>query len=169
MLVVAAALTILPWTIRNVVVMDSFIPVATNASTTLWSGHNPNANGGPTYAPPELLARIPQHLPPKVYEVEEAGVLRREAVNWAIHNPHKELGLIPRKLVALNSGTSGVLDTWFNAGKERQVPTSSRILYGILADVTAHFLLFVTLVSLLLVGLRRLWGLHPMRAMHRSP
>lgn len=160
-LVVAAAVTILPWTIRNVVVMDSFTPVATNASTTLWSGHNPKANGGPTYAPPELLARIPKGLSPREFEVQEAGLLRREALKWAVHNPHKELGLIPRKLVALNSGTSATIDTWFNAGDERQIPTSSRLLYGILADVTAHFLLFVTLASLLLIGLRRVWSLHP--------
>lgn len=160
-LVAVAALTIVPWTIRNVVVMDSFIPVSTNASTTLWSGHNPKANGGPVYAPPELLDRIPKTLPPKQAEVEEAGLLRREAVDWAVHNPHKELGLIPRKLVALNSGTSGAIDTWFNAGRERQLPTSSRILYGILSDAAGFFLLFVTLAALLLLGARRLWHVHP--------
>ncbi len=160
-LVAVAALTILPWTIRNVVVMDSFIPVSTNASTTLWSGHNPKANGGPTYAPAQLLARIRKDLPPKQAEVEEAGLLRREAVDWAVHNPHKELGLIPRKLVALNNGTSGAIDTWFNAGRERQLPTSSRILYGILADAAGYFVLFLALAALVLVGARRLWHLHP--------
>ena len=61
-LVAAMALTIAPWTIRNAIEMDAFIPVATNASTTLWSGHNSEANGGATYASPELLARIPKGL-----------------------------------------------------------------------------------------------------------
>ena len=59
-LLAAMALTIAPWTIRNAIEMDAFIPVSTNASTTLWSGHNSEANGGATYASPELLARDPE-------------------------------------------------------------------------------------------------------------
>ena len=40
-----AAIVLAPWTIRNAVVMDAFVPVATNASQTLWSGHHAGATG----------------------------------------------------------------------------------------------------------------------------
>lgn len=162
LLVAAMALTILPWTIRNTIEMDAFIPVATNASTTLWSGHNPNANGGPTSPPPELLDRIPKGIDSTDHEVEEAGLLRREAVSWAVRNPHKELGLIPRKLLALGNATSNVFPLWFNADGHQEVGTSSVLLYGVLGDALDYFLLLVTIAALVLIGPRRLWRWHPL-------
>jgi 4-amino-4-deoxy-L-arabinose transferase-like glycosyltransferase len=161
LVLVAMALTIAPWTIRNAIQMDAFIPVATNASTTLWSGHNPEANGGPTYAPPELLDRIPKGITPSEREVEEARLLRREAVHWAIRNPHKELGLIPRKLLALGNATSNVFPIWFNEGEQRQLGTSSGLVFGVLGDAMDYLLILVTLASLVLLGGRRLWRSQP--------
>ena len=158
---VAMALTIAPWTIRNAIAMDAFIPVATNASTTLWSGHNPNANGGPIYAPPELLDRIPKGISPTEHEVEEARLLRREAVRWAIRNPHKELGLIPRRLISLGNETSRVFPIWFNAGGHRELGTSSLLVFGVLGDALDYLLILLTLASLVLIGGRRLWRSQP--------
>ena len=45
-------LTIAPWTVRNAVVMDAFIPISSNASITLYSGHNERADGAQNYARP---------------------------------------------------------------------------------------------------------------------
>jgi hypothetical protein len=178
-------LTVAPWTIRNAIVMDAFIPVASNASETLWSGHNPTANGGPTYAPASLLPRRQRDVdvlkqlakdPAAVArlggttgssrggektEVESARVLRHEAVDWAIHNPMKELGLVPRKLLALNGGVTRLFDAWINAPGDRQLGTSSLIVFTILGDGLGYFLLFVTLASLVLLGPRRLWRSSP--------
>jgi 4-amino-4-deoxy-L-arabinose transferase-like glycosyltransferase len=161
-LVAAMALTILPWTIRNAIEMDAFIPVATNASTTLWSGHNSEANGGPTYAPESLLARIPEGLDPTQHEVEEAALLRREALHWAVRNPHKELGLIPRKLIQLGNASSQVFPIWFNAEGDYQVGTSSRLVFGVLGDAFDYLLIFVALGALLVLGVRRLAQMHPL-------
>jgi 4-amino-4-deoxy-L-arabinose transferase-like glycosyltransferase len=161
-LLAAMALTIAPWTIRNAIEMDAFIPVATNASTTLWSGHNSEANGGATYASPELLARIPKGLNSTEHEVAEARLLRREAIHWAIRNPHKELGLIPRKLIALGNATSNVFNIWFNAPGDYEVGTSSRAFFGVVGDAFDYFLILLTVSALALLGARRLWRLHPM-------
>jgi 4-amino-4-deoxy-L-arabinose transferase-like glycosyltransferase len=158
---VATALTILPWTIRNAIQMDAFIPVATNASTTLWSGHNSEANGAAVYAPPELLARIPKGLTPTQQEVEGARLERREAIRWATHNPLKELGLIPRKLIALGDATSHVFPIWFNSAGDRQLGSSSLVVFGVLGDAGDYFLIHVALASLVLVGARRLWRFNP--------
>jgi 4-amino-4-deoxy-L-arabinose transferase-like glycosyltransferase len=161
-LLVAMALTILPWTIRNAIEMDAFIPVATNASTTLWSGHNSEANGGAVYAPASLLDRIPKRISPTEHEVEEARLLRREAIDWAIRNPHKELGLIPRKLLSLGNATSGVFPIWFNAPGGRPVGTSSVLVFSVVGDAFDYFLILVTLASVVLLGARRLWRFHPL-------
>jgi Glycosyltransferase family 87 len=160
-LLVAMALTIAPWTIRNEAKMDAFIPVATNASTTLWSGHNSKANGGTVYAPPSLLARIPKGLDSTEHEVAEARLLRKEAVHWAVRNPAKELGLIPRRLLALANATSQVFPIWFNAPGAYEVRTSSRLVFGVLGDAFDYFLIFVTLAAVAVLGARRLWRFHP--------
>jgi 4-amino-4-deoxy-L-arabinose transferase-like glycosyltransferase len=162
LLVVTMALTILPWTIRNAIEMDAFIPVSTNASTTLWSGHNSEANGGAVYAPPELLARIPKRLDPTEHEVAEAKLLRKEAIHWAIRNPHKELGLIPRKLLALlTNDSSRVFPIWFNAGGERQLGTSSLLVFSVLGDAGDYLVILLALAALVVLGARRLWRLSP--------
>jgi 4-amino-4-deoxy-L-arabinose transferase-like glycosyltransferase len=162
-LIAAAALTVLPWTIRNANVMHAFIPVSTNASSTLWAGHNPKANGGPTYyLPPSVASQIPEQGKggPK-QEVAEARVLRREAIKWALHNPLKELGLIPRRLLALNGRDSDALSLWLNAPGRRQVGTSGLIIHSVLGDAFGYFLLFASLASLVVLTARRLWRLHP--------
>jgi 4-amino-4-deoxy-L-arabinose transferase-like glycosyltransferase len=162
LLLIAMALTIAPWTIRNAVRMDAFIPVALNASATLWSGHNPTANGGPTYSPRPLLRRAGDD-PNR--EVAETRLLRREAIRWALRNPHKELGLIPRKLLSLNGGVSRTFLVWTNARGDRQLGTSSLIVFTILGDGSGYFLVFAALAALLLIGLRELTRIDPgMRA-----
>ena len=67
-LAAVARSAIAPWSVRNTLVLDTFVPLSTNASTTLWSGHNPSAPGHQSYAP-ELLRGIPQTG--KAREVEE--------------------------------------------------------------------------------------------------
>jgi 4-amino-4-deoxy-L-arabinose transferase-like glycosyltransferase len=161
LLAVAMVLTVLPWTVRNAVEMDSFVPVATNASTTLWAGHNSEANGGLTSAPPELTARVPEGIEQQRREVLEAGLLRREAFDWAIRNPHKELGLIPRRLIALGESSARVIPRWLNAPGDRQLGTSSRLFFGVVVAGFDYLLLLLMLATLVLIGIRRLWRLHP--------
>jgi 4-amino-4-deoxy-L-arabinose transferase-like glycosyltransferase len=158
-LFVAMALTIAPWTIRNLIVLDAFVPVANNASGTLWSGHNPDANGwivNPKAPPDEPLGD-------GSWEVNRTRQLRREAVDWALHNPLKELGLIPRRLIMLNQGSAGSLQGWLNAGQryQWQLGTSSLVVFEVLGDAFGYFLLFVTLSSVILIGVRRLWRIAP--------
>jgi hypothetical protein len=170
MLLAVAVLTIAPWTIRNAVVMDAFIPVSTNSSATLWVGHNPNADGGPNYATKEVLAPI-AGAKGRDFEVEEARLLRREALEHVVEHPLRELYLIPLKLISLNRGDSRVIDTWINgrdpvgvrpggAVQVRERPpvigAGAAAVLGTLADAAYYALLGATLVSLLLFG-RRLW------------
>ena len=160
LLLVAMALTVAPWTIRNAVVMDAFIPVSNNASWTLWAGHSDKANGGEVQG--GGIPNDPRARDPRRAETVGAEQLRREAITWAVHHPAQELGLIPRKLLALNGPSSGSLG-WINIGEpsQRQIGKSSLIIFTVLGDAGGYFLLAATLGSLLLLGARRLWRLHP--------
>jgi len=160
LLLAAMAITIAPWTIRNAIVMDAFIPVANNASWTLWAGHNPTANGGPTYPTDRsLVVSFEGHGT----ETRRARKLRRLAIDWALANPAKELGLIPRKLLLLNGGSSGAIRGWINQGPEQywQLGTSSVLVFTVLGDALGYFLLLAVLATLALVGIRTLCRVHP--------
>lgn len=116
LLAAGLALVVVPWTIRNFDVTDGeLVPVATNSSTTLWSGHNVDANGGPSYAPPAVLAPAAGKTGIE-WEVAEAKVLREEALEHIVEHPLRELKLIPLKLISLNEGDSQAIGTWIHEG-----------------------------------------------------
>lgn len=154
-LAAAALLTIAPWSIRNTTAMDSFVPLSTNSSTTLWSGHNPRAAGAQIYAPPSLLRQIPQTG--KEREIEEGKLLRREAFDYMTSHPVRELELIPLKLLNLNRGDSFGLE-WVNAGPPPTRPIGHDLVtpIAVTADLGYYALLGATLLSLVLFG-RELW------------
>ena len=142
--VCAAALVMAPWTIRNAMVMDAFVPVATNASQTLWSGHHAGATGGQTYPPPDHDLEFSPELPGR--ELESSKALRNDAVEYMLTHPRHELELIPLKLIHLNRGDSYVLD-WVNAPGDGEAPPLSPIAaerVGVLADAGYFGLLALT-------------------------
>ena len=58
---------------------------------------------------------------------------------------------------ALNGGVDRTINVWINARGERQLRTSSIIVFNRLGDGAGYFLLFATLASLVLIGPRQLW------------
>ncbi len=152
LLLAATAMVIVPWTVRNAIVMDDFIPLSTNGGTTFWSGHNPRANGGPTYATPELLARAGPESDPGTPLAQES-LLRREALEFMFNNPGRELELIPLKLLWLNRGDSAAIDIWINTVQEGPKPLSAdnRVVIGAVADFAYYGLLLLTILSVVLL------------------
>jgi 4-amino-4-deoxy-L-arabinose transferase-like glycosyltransferase len=154
-LVAVVLLTLAPWTIRNAIEMDSFVPLSTNSSTTLWSGHNPDATGAQIYAPESLLSQIYPRGPRR--EIEEGRLLRREAIDFMVHNPGRELELIPLKLFNLNRGDSWAME-WVNAGDPGKRPFGDKLgtPVRVIADTAYYALLAATVASILLFA-RALW------------
>jgi 4-amino-4-deoxy-L-arabinose transferase-like glycosyltransferase len=146
---------LLPWTIRNAVAMDAFIPVATNASQTLWAGHNPGATGAQNYPPESYYLEFDQTLP--ALELQSSTALRSDALEYMFTHPLRELELIPLKLIHLNRGDSYALD-WVNAAPDGS-PISrvdvERI--SVVADAAYYALLAFTLLGVFVLG-RSFWG-----------
>lgn len=142
-----AALVMAPWTIRNAVVMDAFVPVATNASQTLWSGHHAGATGAQTYPPGDYEDRFAAELPER--ELGASAALRDDAIEFMLTHPVREAELVPLKLIHLNRGDSYVLD-WVNApaadGRQALTPVWAERI-GVVADAGYFGLLALTVLG----------------------
>jgi 4-amino-4-deoxy-L-arabinose transferase-like glycosyltransferase len=123
--VMAGALIVLaPWTIRNAVTLDAFVPLSTGSGGALIQGHHRDANGALNQAIyDELRARYAQ-LPEPERQVAENRAGVRESIEFALKHPLEEAMLVPRKLYYLYSVDPGGR-TWAQLvrwGVERQGP-----------------------------------------------
>jgi hypothetical protein len=148
------AVCLAPWTIRNAIVMDAFVPVATNASATLWSGHHAGATGGQTYPPESYYQQFDQE--PPLRELQSGKALRNDAIEYMVTHPIRELQLIPLKLIHLNRGDSYALD-WVNDAPETAPIAPINVeRIGVIADAAYYGLLTLFLLGTVVLG-RAFW------------
>jgi 4-amino-4-deoxy-L-arabinose transferase-like glycosyltransferase len=78
-LVAAAVLTLVPWTVRNAVVLDAFVPISTQTGTALAGIYNPTSPHVPRYPavwqPPETVPALRPILADR--RLEEPALSRR--------------------------------------------------------------------------------------------
>jgi len=92
LLLVCAMAVVSPWTIRNFIVLGTFVPTTTQGGESLWESNNPKADGGPMMDQgifPEDLDKLP--------EVERDRALGRAAREFILANPGKFLELCARR------------------------------------------------------------------------
>lgn len=94
---VTAILVIAPWTYRNYIVFDAFIPVSTNGGWTLLTGNNPEATGD--YTPNTVLATGISTGPAEQVAMDRLASAR--AVDWIKNNPGHFFSLLPYKIFRL--------------------------------------------------------------------
>ncbi len=90
-------IVIVPWTYRNYIELDAFIPISTNGGWTLLTGNNGEANGD--YTPDTVLAQGISHDPGEQVKMDR--LARARAITWIRENPIDFLLLMPRKMVRL--------------------------------------------------------------------
>ena len=97
--VVAAATVavILPWTVRNAIVMDEPVLISTNLGDNLCIGHFAGAQGG--FALPEVCFNDAEYegLDATEAQVQRDRDNRQHAIDFALDNPRAELKLLSRK------------------------------------------------------------------------
>ena len=99
-----AVLVVLPWSLRNLVVMHSLIPVSANSGVNLWIGNHEGATGA--YVEPRALQRLTAGMSEPRADKEAA----RRALLFVKEHPAPALAIIPRKLwhlFARDTGTVG--------------------------------------------------------------
>jgi 4-amino-4-deoxy-L-arabinose transferase-like glycosyltransferase len=103
-LAVASGLVLVPWAVRNEVVMHS-LTLSTNGGYTIWIGANPDATGG--------FGVRGQHpkwgIDSVASEVAQDTTLTSKAVSFVVHHPAQWLGLVPAKFGYLMSWGPGPL------------------------------------------------------------
>jgi 4-amino-4-deoxy-L-arabinose transferase-like glycosyltransferase len=102
--VVAAAVVIAPWTIRNYQHYGRFVLVASEGGVTFWTGNHPLARGDGDLAANPELKREQQALAAKYPSLTEEAlepIYYREALAWMRAHPIDWLGLELRKVFYL--------------------------------------------------------------------
>lgn len=99
---VVVALSI-PWTIRNAVQLDAFIPSSTNMGDTLCLDRNLDATGGFRFADHDGC------VDPSLSEVERNRGNTRKAIEFVLENPERELlQIVRRARIMFGSDHDGV-------------------------------------------------------------
>lgn len=94
----AAALTVMPWTMRNHAQLGAWIAVSTNGGFTLLTGNNDTATGDYTPADPTVTALMARK---DLTEVTRDAEAKRLGLEWIAAHPGRFLTLAPRKLARL--------------------------------------------------------------------
>lgn len=104
--VLSAFAVISPWTARNYLVFDAFVPVQSNGGMVFWAGNNPNADGGMVWPTARTWTAT---RPPddnmygwrRLTLVEENSLYVRTALAWIAENPGAYFQLLLKKLARL--------------------------------------------------------------------
>lgn len=98
LVVAAAAVTVLPWTLRNHTQLGHWVSVSTNGGFTLLTGNNDSATGDYTPDDPTVAALMARQ---DLDEVSRDAEAKRLGLQWIAEHPGRFLALAPRKLMRL--------------------------------------------------------------------
>lgn len=135
-------LCILPWTVRNLVRMDAFVPLATNTGDNLCIGHGPEANGTFRFAPAECETSrgVQDGTEAEVYANRERTKrgLRAWREGWR-DEPRLTVQrfeeMVERDDDALQAVQSYDLDPWIDDGLERTLSRASNVAWFVVGGV----------------------------------
>jgi len=96
--IVAFALVMTPWVIRNANVYHAFVPTTLNVGESLYDGWNPEARGGSNMAFVDHRKQMHGAAQTPADEVAEDAFWKREAIEWAKNHPGRVFALALTKL-----------------------------------------------------------------------
>jgi 4-amino-4-deoxy-L-arabinose transferase-like glycosyltransferase len=142
---------LVPWTVRNQVMLGYPIMVATDGSHVLWIGNSPVANGEQSFDQiPFWEERFGQYrkLPPNQQEAAIARAETREALGYMFDHPGRIVALMPAKVYHLYSGDLGPLP-WIRPGLGRLLSEDG--IRRLSAVINAYYF---AVLALAVVGVR---------------
>lgn len=143
MLAVGAAVVVSPWTVRNFLVLDRFVPITTSSAEVFWIGNNPVATGS-TYLPngQAVFTGAPEAFRREILARDELGqvdLFRKAARDFVRENPAAFVQRFVRKWWSF---------WWFPAGAGSLYPRWWLVAYKALYAVA---------LAGVLLGLRIVW------------
>lgn len=131
-----------PWTIRNAVTLDAFVPSSTNMGDTLCVDRGPGARGGCRWSTHEGCADR------DLSEVERNRVSTRKAVQFIIDDPGRELLQIVRRADLMFGDDHDGLIATEGLGSGPILSDTSRDFYTAVADWYFYVVLALSVVGL---------------------
>ncbi|HKX79510.1 MAG TPA: glycosyltransferase family 39 protein, partial [Novosphingobium sp.] len=153
LLLAIAALTVLPWTLRNHDVLGHWVPISTNGGFTLLTGNNDSARGDYTPGDPAVAALQART---DLGEVEMDAEAKRLAVEWIADNPGRFVALMPLKLFRL-WGPDGEAMWNYESGSAAFAKAPGLFWTARIANQAYYVLLLAGFAAAFVVMLRKLW------------
>lgn len=125
---VVVAVVMVPWTVRNAVVLGAFVPISTNLGDTVCMDRTLEANGTFRFAVHDGCAD------PDLPEAERNRANLRKAVSFVVQHPWKEVHLWGMRTYRMMSDDRVALREVEELGAGRFLPDRLRSGLGLLAD-----------------------------------
>ncbi len=152
--VAVVAVSMVPWTVRNLDALDAFVPVSTNLGDTLCIDRTLDANGTFRFAEHEGCAD------PALPEAERSQANTRKAIRFVLDHPVKEVELWGMRTYRMMIDDRIALREVEELGAGRFLPDGLRSTLGVAAD--AWFFAVGTLALLGAARSRRaMWATPP--------
>ena len=143
-----AAIVITPWTVRNWVELDAFVPVSTNTGAALRVGHNTDSTGTTKWTNEQIDGFAMWQSPYRPdWEVQGYREYTRRAIDYAFTNPGHELELTGLKIYHLYRADSDVIPWLTTLGTTPLKPRGMEEALERLIDYTYYPLLFAAAAS----------------------
>lgn len=120
LMAVGAVAVIAPWTVRNALVMDAFIPISSGAGHTFLTGHREDPYDPLAIFPEAKLQEKYNYLPPPEREVKVEREAMKEGLEYMWGHPTEELQHLGEKFRQFYTDDSDAL-RWIN-GKPEPLP-----------------------------------------------
>ncbi|MGB2693736.1 MAG: glycosyltransferase family 39 protein [Dehalococcoidia bacterium] len=143
---VAAVALIAPWTVRNYVEMDAFIPISTNSGAALRVGHNAESTGTTRWTDDDVGGfRMEESAFRPDWEVRGYREYTRLAIDYAFTHPANEVRLTGLKLYHLYSSDAVVIPWLTTLDSTPFEPASAENVVRWVLDVSYYLMLFAAL------------------------
>ncbi len=164
LVVAGIALAVVPWGLRNVVVMDAPVPMSTNTGDNLCIGFNDDADG--TFMQTPHCFTEGRYVDGPEIEVARDGELRGRALRWIVDHPGELPRLSVLKLRATFLHDSDGVGAWESYGEDVHLSDGSRSALRWTSDL---YYWAVSLVALVGLGAVALDTLRARRGDRRPP
>lgn len=149
LLVLGMLIGILPWTLRNALVMKAFVPMSTNTGDNFCIGFHDRATGGFSIA--AACATRNTYTDGPEIEVARDGELRARTLRWIADHPGEIPALSFKKLQITLSHDADAVFAWESYGADAHLSNGERSLLNWVCNVYYWALSLLALVGAALV------------------